>query len=85
MYLSMYFPLVLLFLSSAPVASFGFNDSSVTAFLESCGINPSGVSTYTKRAGGTALACAVFRLSRDDETVTAMNNSIYTTEREAHW
>ena len=85
MHLPMYFPLVLLVFISAPVLSFGFNDSSVDAFLASCNINPLRVSTYTKRAGGTALACASFHLARGEETVTAMNNSSYTTEREAHW
>ena len=85
MHLSMYLPLVLLVFTSAPVASFGFNDSSVNAFLESCNMNPPRVSTYTKRAGGTALACAVFHLARGDETVTAVNSSSYNMEREAHW
>ena len=85
MYLSMYIPLVLLVFTLAPVASFGFNDSSINAFLESCNINPTRVSTDTKRLGGTALACAVFHLAWGEETVTAMNSSSYTKEREAYW
>ena len=85
MYFSMNFPLLLLVFTSTPVAIFGFNDSSINAFLESCNINPPRVSTYTKRAGGTALACTVFHLARGDDTVTAMNSSSYTKEREAHW
>ena len=85
MQIPMCFPLLLLVSVSAPAASVGFNDSSVNAFLESCNINPPRVSTNTKRVGGTALACAVFHLARGDETVTAMNSSRYTIEREAHW
>ena len=85
MHFSMYFPLVLLGFISVIVVGFGFNDSSVDAFLASCNINPPRVSTYTKTAGGTALACAIFHLARGDVTVTAMNSSSYTMEREAHW
>ena len=85
MHSPVYLPIFLLAFPLTPVASFGFNDSSVNAFLESWSINPLEVSTYTKRAGGTTLACAVFHLARGDETVTAMNSSSYTKEREAHW
>lgn len=85
MQVSIYFPLVWFAFLLTAVAISGFNVSSVNIFLESCSINPSGISTDTKIAGGTALACAIFDLARHNETVTAMNRSIYTEEREAHW
>lgn len=82
---TIYFSLVLPVFVSAAVTFSGLNISYVNAFLESCSINPSRISTDTKTAGGTALACAIFTSGRDDETVTAMNSSEYTIEREAHW
>ena len=85
MHSSTCFALVYLTSTSVAVAISTSNVSQVNAFLESYSINPLRISTSDKAAGGTALACAIFGLARGNETVTALDTSIYTTEREAHW
>jgi hypothetical protein len=59
--------------------------NNVDLFLQSCNIDPLKLDDTAKKVGSTTLACAIFEVLWNGETIAAANSSIYTIEREAHW
>lgn len=77
--------LALVLLGVATLADAQNATKNVDLFLQSCNIDSLKVDETAKKVGSTTLACAIFEVLWNGETIAAANSSIYKIEREAHW